>query len=129
MDSKFAVFIRVHIYQQMRESERAVDVLLDDLESWSIERIPNEYLLMLIKSMITLKQAERMSEIVEKCSKNVSADVLLAYVEMIKTWKMSTRLPSVVESLLVHLPNDKQIQALYLEVFSDVDLNKASRLQ
>jgi hypothetical protein len=113
----------------MRESERAVDVLLDDLESWSIERITNEYLLMLIKSMITLKQAERMSEIVEKCSKNVSADVLLAYVEMIKTWKMSTRLPSVVESLLVHLPNDKQIQALYLEVFSDVDLNKASRLQ
>ena len=42
---------------------------------------------------------------------------------------MNTRLPSVVESLLVHLPNDKQIQALYLEVFSDVDLNKATRLQ
>lgn len=45
----------------MRESERAVDTLLEDLESWSIDRIPNEYLLMLFKSMISLKQAERLS--------------------------------------------------------------------
>ena len=129
MNTKYAVFIRVHIFQQMRESERAVDTLLEDLETWIIDRIPNEYLLMLFKSMITLKQAERLSQIVEKCSKTVSAEVLLAYVDMIKTWKMNTRLPSVVESLLVHLPKDKQIQALYLEVFSDVDLNKATRLQ
>jgi len=68
LSTKFGVFVRVHIYQQMRESEKAVDTLLDDLDSWSIDSIPNEYLLMLIKSMITLKQAERLSEIVEKCS-------------------------------------------------------------
>lgn len=68
LNTKFAVFVRVHIYQQMRESEKAVDTLLDDLEGWIIDQIPNEYLLMLIKSMITLKQAERLSEIIEKCS-------------------------------------------------------------
>lgn len=68
LNTKFAVFVRVHIYQQMRESEKAVDTLLDDLEGWMMDHIPNEYLLMLIKSMITLKQAERLSEIIEKCS-------------------------------------------------------------
>jgi len=54
LNTKFAVFIRVHIFQQMRESERAIDTLLEDLETWSIDKIPNEYLLMLFKSMISL---------------------------------------------------------------------------
>lgn len=53
--SKFAVFIRVHIYQQMRESERAVDALLEDLETWAVEKIPSEYFLMLFKSMLSVK--------------------------------------------------------------------------
>jgi len=55
LNTKFAVFIRVHIFQQMRESERAIDTLLEDLETWSIDKIPNEYLLMLFKSMISSK--------------------------------------------------------------------------
>lgn len=67
LNSKFAVFIRVHIYQQMREPERAIDTLLDDLETWPNNQIPNEYFLMLFKSMITPKQADRLAEIISTC--------------------------------------------------------------
>jgi len=57
----------------MRQPEKAVDVLLEDLETWSIESISNEYFLMLAKSMITVTQAEKLSEVIEKCSDRVSA--------------------------------------------------------
>ncbi len=53
----------------------------------------------------------------------------MAYVEMIKTWKLESKLPAVVENLLRHQPNNKQVQALYLEIFAKADLNKATRLQ
>jgi len=57
----------------MRQPEKAVDVLLEDLETWPIESISNEYFLMLAKSMITVTQAEKLSEVIEKCSDRVSA--------------------------------------------------------
>jgi hypothetical protein len=72
----------------MRESERAVEALLEDLETWAVEKIPSEYFLMLFKSMLSVKQAERLAMIVDRCSALLSSNVMMAYVEMIKTWKL-----------------------------------------
>lgn len=128
LNTKFAVFVRIHILQQMRQPERAVDILLDDLETWPLESIPDEYFLMLSKSVLSLKHAEKLSLLIEKCSQTVSAQVLMAYVDLLQAWKLDGKLPAVVENLLRLQPNNKQIQALYLEIFAKSDLNKATRL-
>ena len=73
LNTKFAVFVRIHILQQMRQPERAVDILLDDLETWPLESIQDEYFLMLSKSVLSLKHAEKLSLLIEKCSQTVSA--------------------------------------------------------
>jgi len=37
----------------MRQSDKAIDALLDDLQNWPIDSISDEYFLMLTKSMVT----------------------------------------------------------------------------
>lgn len=118
----------MHIYQQQRQPVLAVDTLLNDVLGWKPARIPEAYIQMLIKSCLNLAHCDKISQLVDK-SEHLSAVTYFAYIEMLQQFKLHEQVPSVIENMLSREPDNKQVQAMYLEIVSKVDLHKAIALQ
>ena len=66
---------------------------------------------------------------VDRCEANLSANTIFAFIEMLQSYKLNDQVPAVIERLLQREPQNKQVQAMYLDIVGKNDLKKAITLQ
>ena len=83
---------------------------------------------MLSKSVSNLQQIESLGLLVDK-KESCGAGVIFAYIEALQSYKQHGRVAPYVERLFTREPDNKQVQAMYLEYVGKKDLQKAIQVQ